>query len=620
METVAAPTTQTGTVVLDRYELCERLGSGGFATVWLAHDRNLDREVAVKVIPIGPHPAAAARAQREALAAARLSHPSIVSLYEAGRDAGAVYLVSELVHGATLHEMLASGELSDRDVLRIGAAVCEALTHAHARGVVHRDVKPGNILIPEAAGHGIVAKLTDFGIARVTGDEALTETGDVIGTLAYMAPEQADGREATAASDLYSLALVIYEGLSGVNPIRRAGAAATARRVGTRLPPLRRLRRDLPRDVCGALDRAVLPDPAARGSIAELRETLLSGSADADDEPGTVEASRWDVASTGVVSLREATERFAHWGEADPDDGEWAVERPDTGGSPAQRRRWRRDPEADVWAPAPEEVPASEQSEHHLPARVRVPASGRAAAGALAAVCVGALLPFSDGGPALHTTAAAAVCGVVVALLPRLGWLAVAVGLIGWLASYGAPGVGLVVGVAALPVLLLTPRRPAWWTVPAVAVALGMAGVAGAFPVVAGQARSVAARAALGALGWWWLALAELVRHDRLLTGPAGPAAGSLHGAETGIGDVLSTGSIAIGGLWAAGAIALPLLVRGRHAALDLLAAVAWAGALALGTRAIAHGAHTPEPRGLVAAAALGALAAVVTGAFARTT
>src|SRR4051812_21615496 len=163
----------------------------------MARDERLDRAVAIKRIPLAG--GAGARAEREALAAARLSHPAIVALYEAGRDDEAVYLVSELVQGATLGELLEEGALSDRDVLLIGAALCDALTHAHARGVVHRDVKPGNVLVPEAQSDGGVAKLTDFGIARMAGDDALTATGDVVGTLAYMAPEQAEGRGATAA-------------------------------------------------------------------------------------------------------------------------------------------------------------------------------------------------------------------------------------------------------------------------------------------------------------------------------------------------------------------------------------------------------------------------------------
>ena len=275
-------------LALGRYRLVRRLGAGAFGVVWLAHDERLDRVVAVKRIELHDEHVAA-RAEREALAAARLQHPGIVALYEAGRDSAAVYLVSEMVRGRTLADLTDVGALSDRDVLRIGAALCDALEHAHTRGVVHRDVKPANIMIPEQpSGEAGIAKLTDFGVAAITGDEALTRTGDVVGTLAYMAPEQAEGHAADAPADLYALALVLYEALSGVNPVRAPGAAATARRVGTRLPPLARLRRDLPGTVCAAIDRAVLPRPHERGTLAELRAALDSGLDGAGRSPGTV--------------------------------------------------------------------------------------------------------------------------------------------------------------------------------------------------------------------------------------------------------------------------------------------------------------------------------------------
>jgi hypothetical protein len=279
-------------LVLDRYRLVRRLGAGGFGVVWLAHDEHLDRAVALKRIGVvGQDPA---RAEREALAAARLSHTGIVALYEAGRDDDAVYLVSELVRGRTLDELIAEGELSDRDVLRIGMALCDALAHAHSRGVVHRDVKPGNVIVPDDPAAG-VAKLTDFGIARVLGDDALTRTGDVVGTLAYMAPEQAEGRQSGEGADLYSLAIVLYEALAGVNPVRGRGPAATARRVGARLPPLGRLRRDLPFELCEAIDIAVLPRPEQRGGLADLRDALNDAMRDVADEAGAVLGSRTEA-------------------------------------------------------------------------------------------------------------------------------------------------------------------------------------------------------------------------------------------------------------------------------------------------------------------------------------
>src|SRR5205807_2790490 len=127
----------------------------------------------------------------------------------------------------------------------IGIEMCDALAHAHGQGVVHRDVKPSNVLIAEGMNGATerIAKLTDFGVARVIGGDSLTRTGDVIGTAAYMAPEQAEGREADASADLYSLAVVIYEALTGVNPVSTGSAAQRARRLGAHLPPLRRQRR-----------------------------------------------------------------------------------------------------------------------------------------------------------------------------------------------------------------------------------------------------------------------------------------------------------------------------------------------------------------------------------------
>src|SRR4051794_35345686 len=282
-------------LLLDRYRLVRRLGTGGFGTVWMAHDERLGRPVAIKRVPTGDA-ASAERARREAMAAARLSHPGIVALYETEADDEACYLVSELVRGETLGALEEQGALSDRDVVEIGIGLCEALAHAHARGVVHRDVKPGNVLVPEAPEDGgSPAKLTDFGIARVVGDDALTQTGDILGTLAYMAPEQAEGRGATPASDLYALGLVLYEALAGTNPIRGASPAETARRVGTPLPPLRRLRRDLPDDLCATIDRAVGIEPPTRGGVADLKRGLAAARGAVSDEPGLIEEPAFEA-------------------------------------------------------------------------------------------------------------------------------------------------------------------------------------------------------------------------------------------------------------------------------------------------------------------------------------
>jgi hypothetical protein len=265
-------------LVLGRYRLRERLGAGGFGVVWRAHDELLHREVAVKRIAL-PAGGDSERATREALAAARLSHPAIVALYEACAAEDAFYLISELVHGGTLAELIAADALADEDVLEIAVALTDALTHAHARGVIHRDIKPQNVLVPDrrsevsaqAERSPCVAKLTDFGGARLAGEDALTRTGDVLGTLAYMAPEQCDGHEAGESADLYSLALVLYEALCGINPVRGQTPAATVRRIGRRLEPLERMRGDLPRPLTRALDAALSPSPAERGTLEALK-------------------------------------------------------------------------------------------------------------------------------------------------------------------------------------------------------------------------------------------------------------------------------------------------------------------------------------------------------------
>ena len=205
--------------MLGRYRLQRRLGAGAFGTVWMARDERLDRDVAVKIVP--RERIVGGRFEREARAAARLSHPGIVTLYEAAVDDDGAYLVSELVRGATLGRMLEHGRLSDRDIVTIAIALCDALSHAHAQGVVHRDVKPSNILVPERPSSRSESGQADRLRRRPRDRRRLADrTGDVVGTAAYMAPEQAEGREAGAPADLYSLALVTYEALTGVNPVR----------------------------------------------------------------------------------------------------------------------------------------------------------------------------------------------------------------------------------------------------------------------------------------------------------------------------------------------------------------------------------------------------------------
>jgi hypothetical protein len=259
-----------GEVVMDRFRLLERVGSGGMGTVYRAFDERLQRQVAVKEITSSD----AGRVAREAQAAARLNHPGIVTLYELGSEDGRALLVSELVEGATLAELARCGDLSDREVAEFGADVCEALAHAHERGVIHRDVKPQNVIVRVDDGAGRRAKLMDFGIASLVGASTLTATGEVVGTLAYMAPEQAEGRGASEPADVYSLALTLYECWTGFNPVARDTPAQTAREIGSPIPSLLEYRPDLPAHLAECLDACPDPDPDVRPGLEDLDHHL----------------------------------------------------------------------------------------------------------------------------------------------------------------------------------------------------------------------------------------------------------------------------------------------------------------------------------------------------------
>jgi serine/threonine-protein kinase len=269
-----------GSLVLNRFLIERRIGSGGFGVVYEAWDGRLERPVAVKAID--SRGAASKRVLREAQAAARLNHPGIVTLYEMGEEDGNALLVTELVDGSTLSRLSTDGELSDREIGEIGADLCEALDHAHSRGVVHRDIKPQNVQVTEGEPR---AKLMDFGIARLNDGSSLTAPGDVVGTLAYMSPEQAEGRPAGPEADIYSLALTLYECWSGENPCRRSTPAATARAIGARSKSLRRLRPDLPRELTDAVDGCLSPRPGRRPGLEDLGTAIEDSLDDLADHP-----------------------------------------------------------------------------------------------------------------------------------------------------------------------------------------------------------------------------------------------------------------------------------------------------------------------------------------------
>jgi hypothetical protein len=260
-----------GELVMDRFRLAERLGSGGMGVVYRAFDERLQREVAIKEVRVQDD---GGRVRREAQAAARLNHPAIVALYELGIEGDSALLVSELVPGQTLDRLARDGRLSDRDVAELGIDVCSGLEHAHHRGVVHRDIKPQNVIVRDDDGAGRTAKVMDFGIASLAGAPTLTASREVVGTLAYMAPEQADGTGAGPAADVYSLALTLYGAWAGENPVAAATPALTARRIGTALPSLAEYRPELPAPLVEAIDACLAPEPGIRLSTTELASEL----------------------------------------------------------------------------------------------------------------------------------------------------------------------------------------------------------------------------------------------------------------------------------------------------------------------------------------------------------
>src|SRR5690348_9372010 len=199
-------------LVAGRYRLDRLVGRGGTAEVWQATDTSLDRVVALKLVT-APHDESAVRAADEARTLAQLSHPSLVQVYDAGTDnSGRPWVVMEYVDGQTLADAIHKAPLPVQRIAEIGAAVAGALAHVHARGMVHRDVKPANVLL----GKDGSVKLTDFGIARLIDAARVTSTGLMIGTASYLAPEQVAGEPVGPAADVYALGLVLLEALTGV--------------------------------------------------------------------------------------------------------------------------------------------------------------------------------------------------------------------------------------------------------------------------------------------------------------------------------------------------------------------------------------------------------------------
>ncbi len=307
-------------VLAGRYELGDRLGVGGMSTVVTAHDRRLERDVAVKLLAehLADDAQFVSRFRREALAVARLVHPNIVQVFDFGLDeaSGRQYIVMERVSGQSGAEILRErGRLPITEALDIVSQACRGLDYAHRGGVVHRDVKPGNLLRSDDG----VVKLADFGIAAVTDESSITQVGSVLGTASYLAPEQASGEGAGPRSDLYALGVVTYQLLSGRLPYEAASLTELALKQQREAPPfLHDLVPDIFVELSQAVDRALALDPRARYESAEaMSEALRAGAQGiAPDEAQTMvgEPPTTVGRPTGATRVAPADPPTDDWG------------------------------------------------------------------------------------------------------------------------------------------------------------------------------------------------------------------------------------------------------------------------------------------------------------------
>jgi predicted Ser/Thr protein kinase len=298
------------TKLSDRYSLTERLAIGGMGSVYLAQDERLGRRVAIKLLKdeLAGDPRFVERFRREARAVASLSHPNMVAVYDYGEDENHHYIVMEYAEGRDLAQVLREeGPFSPDRAVHIGSQICAALGHAHAAGVIHRDVKPANIILSE---HDR-ARVTDFGIARAAGDSTLTATGSFLGTAHYLSPEQASSNPIGPASDIYSLGIVLYEMLTGAVPFTGDTPIAVAmRHVSDPVPPPSELNPDVPPELDEVIATATAKDPEDRFASAEDMAAALQA---ASRDTATVVLGGATATATADTPTREMDDRPSVW-------------------------------------------------------------------------------------------------------------------------------------------------------------------------------------------------------------------------------------------------------------------------------------------------------------------
>jgi serine/threonine-protein kinase len=297
----------TPTEVAGRYRIEGRLGAGGMSTVFRAHDSVLERPVAVKLLAehLAEDEAFVARFRREALAAARLQHPNIVQVFDSGQDdaSGRHYIVMEFVEGQSCADLLRQHRMFDaEDTVRIVRDACHGLDYAHRAGVIHRDVKPGNLLV---AGETGTTKLADFGIAKAAEQTRITQVGSVLGTAAYLSPEQAAGEETAGASDIYSLGVCAYQFLAGRLPHEYGSITELAlKQQQEDVVPITDFRQDVTPELDRAVRASLERDPARRYSSAlEMAAALEAGLRG----ESTAATEQLDTSATSVLASGQAT-------------------------------------------------------------------------------------------------------------------------------------------------------------------------------------------------------------------------------------------------------------------------------------------------------------------------
>jgi hypothetical protein len=461
--TLAPP--QDAELVLGRYRPLRPLGSGGSGSVWLARDEASGLDVALKIVPREGKPAA--RAEREAATAARLRHPNCLRAFALAHDERHVYIAYQFVPGQTLRQRMRAGTLDDREAVEAAAQVLDGLAHAHANGVVHRDVKPANVLLEE--GDEVHARLSDFGLAQFEEAETLTAQGDVPGTLAYISPERLHGRPATAAADVWAVGVLLWEALAARHPFLTGSPVEMARKIEAGAPPLSQARSDLPAPLVKLLGKALAPEPARRPPA----DRLAAGLRRAVERPAAKRRRS-----------RLSAERTRGRGLGKP------------GRFPSGRE--------EVWGSLP--VP---------PATLLAPFLAAAVTGWSTAA-----LPFYPSGWPLGL---AALAGGLTALQPRAG-LALALAAPVFPLGNLSLGLALLYGALALVSLALAGRRPQEALLPAVGPVLGALSLLALLPLVLASVRSTARRVLFAVTAVMLTAIVAGIRRTPLpLTGEAAP-------------------------------------------------------------------------------------------------